>query len=76
MGYDILAVAVMSAIVILPGLAWKAATRSNTDRPSYLPTIVLMVIWVIIASFLVIALNSVCVCAFNDRYGSTIQKDF
>jgi hypothetical protein len=78
-GFDILAVIVMSSIVILPTLIWKKLTKTKPKRITnleLLPRIIGMALWVILCIALVIMLKGVCVCVFNDKYGTVVNKDF
>lgn len=78
-GHDILAVLVMVSIVVLPTVLWKTQTRPQKNKiqqGELIFTVVMLIVWTIVSVFAVIALKGVCICVFNEKYGTKIQKDF
>lgn len=78
-GHDILAVLIMISIVALPTILWKLQTKSKKTtitRAEIIFTIFMLVAWALISTFALISLKGVCICVFNEKYGTKIQKDF
>lgn len=78
-GHDILAVLIMVCIVALPTLLWKLQTKSNKSRipkSEVIFTIAMIIAWTVISIMAVISMKGVCICVFNDKYGTKVNGDF
>lgn len=74
-----MAVVIMWAIVTIPTVIWKANTRVKVFKQikkEVIFTAVMLVIWLGLSIFLVIALKQTCICVFNDNYGVRVNKNF
>jgi|JI6StandDraft_1071083.scaffolds.fasta_scaffold02838_14 hypothetical protein len=78
-GIDILAMGISTIIVVVPAILWKLLSRTKTHRQmkrEYIITGVLLFAWLGLSILGVIMMRRACLCAFNDRYGATVQTDF
>lgn len=75
---DVLAVFVLNGALILPTLLWKHKTKTvswGKLKKEAIFTIVMLIIWMGISIFLVVATKGACVCYFQDQYGFSVSKD-
>jgi Kef-type K+ transport system membrane component KefB len=73
--HDIMTVAVMFMIVIIPTVIWKVKTRVrmlSKYRKEALFTILMLMLWLGVCIGGVISLRDVCVCVYNHNYGVSI----
>lgn len=77
--HDILAVLIMVVVVAIPTMIWKLNTKSKKSKigkSEVLFTIAMLVLWTIISILGVVMLKGVCICVFNEKYGTKVNKDF
>jgi hypothetical protein len=75
---DVISVFVLAFALILPTLLWKHKTKTTAwekQKRETIFTIVMLILWLGLSTFLVIATKGVCVCYFNDQIGFKIGKD-
>jgi hypothetical protein len=75
---DVLAVFAMTCGVVIPTLIWKYYTKVtsfNELKGEVCTTVVLLVLWLGICVFAVIATKGACLCYFTTGYGFRVEKD-
>lgn len=75
---DVLSVLALTCALVIPTLIWKYHTKvSNISelKGEIIVTIVLLLLWLGLSVFAVIATKGVCLCYFTSGYGFTVEKD-
>jgi hypothetical protein len=75
---DVLSVFAVTLIVLVPTLIWKHLTKTtpwSEQRREIVALVVLLVLWLAVSVFLVVATKGVCVCFYNNKYGFKIDDD-
>jgi uncharacterized membrane protein YjjP (DUF1212 family) len=75
---DVLSVFVMTLAVVLPTLIWKYKTKVSAlteVRGEITATVILLVLWLGVCVFLVVATKGACVCYYTDKYGIKVEAD-
>lgn len=75
---DVLSVFLLNAALILPTLLWKNKTKNASWgklKGEAIFTMVMLILWLGLSVFIVVATKGACVCYFNDQYGFTVAKD-
>lgn len=75
---DVLSVFILTLGVVLPTLIWKQQTKTSSweeQKGETVFTIVMLVLWLAVAVFLVVATKGACVSYYNDNYGFQVGKD-